>query len=465
MIEKVLVVDLDRQILKMVSFMLGSEGYEVITSSRPKEALEFFASQKPSIVMLDYRLPGMDDMSLITDFINSDVNANVVVMSSYSSETLVVEMRRMGVSDCLTKPFLKDDLLYCIKSTIYAREAFLSEKEQLKVLLASGRSKDLAALEEELGTIEGVIETCPLKKAFSHIATSPVDIVVMDVTDTFVDIIELLRKISIESPLTDIVVLSDVEDFGFFRDVVREGAYDCIAKPYNKGDVRKVLVSLMERRKSSALRNLKQRYERELVRGREQLEYVLSVVESMIFALEARDRYTRGHSERVTAYALEVATAMGFDEAFLNRLNHASRLHDIGKIGIDDAILRKPGRLTDDEFNIMRDHPKVGENILKPVKILSGVLQVIRHHHERYDGKGYPDGLKGEDIPPESRIIAVVDSYDAMRSNRPYRDKLELAPVLEEIEREAGSQFDPQVVDVFLRLVREKEDFEEVLSA
>jgi len=169
-------------------------------------------------------------------------------------------------------------------------------------------------------------------------------------------------------------------------------------------------------------------------------------------ALEAKDYQTEGHSERVTAYALRLGRALGLRREALEDLRRGALLHDLGKIGIPDAVLRKPGPLTEEEQALMRTHPLIGDRILEGLPALQGARGVVRHHHERFDGRGYPEGLQGEEIPLLARIFAVVDAYDAMTSHRPYRRALDPEEALAEIAREAGRQFDPRVVSAFLRV-------------
>ena len=172
-------------------------------------------------------------------------------------------------------------------------------------------------------------------------------------------------------------------------------------------------------------------------------------------ALDARDRETAGHSARVTALAVKIAKRMGLDDAQLKFIRWGALIHDIGKIGVADAILRKPGALNDAEWAEMRRHPEIGYTMLKHIPFLHPALDLVRHHHERYDGKGYPLRLEGKAIPLAARIFAVADTYDAMTSDRPYRQARSHADALAEIRQLAGTQFDPQVVEAFLGLFPE----------
>ena len=170
-------------------------------------------------------------------------------------------------------------------------------------------------------------------------------------------------------------------------------------------------------------------------------------------ALEARDSYTRGHSERVTSYALALGRELGLNDEDTQIISYAGMLHDIGKIGIADAILRKPTSLTAEDRKVIETHPAFGDNILGPIKFLERAQQIVLHHHERWDGTGYPDRLKGEGIPLMARIVAVADSFDAMTSDRPYRKAYSREAAVKEIVAKAGTQFDPKVVDAFLKVV------------
>lgn len=185
-------------------------------------------------------------------------------------------------------------------------------------------------------------------------------------------------------------------------------------------------------------------------------EVLLEVVTSAVTALEAKDPYTRGHSDRVARYSYLVGQRLGLLPEQLEMLSIAAKLHDIGKIGVREAILTKKEALSFEEWQEIRQHPILGEKILRPITLLSPALAVVLHHHERYDGSGYPYGLHGENIPLGARIVSVADAFDAMISNRPYRQSFTVAQALEEIQANAGRQFDPHVVNAFLGLEDEE---------
>ncbi|MEK7851465.1 MAG: HD domain-containing phosphohydrolase, partial [Deltaproteobacteria bacterium] len=185
-------------------------------------------------------------------------------------------------------------------------------------------------------------------------------------------------------------------------------------------------------------------------------ELFIGTVKSLSSAIDAKSHWTAGHSARVTGYSIDIAKEMGLSEKELKDLELAGLLHDVGKIGTYEAILDKPDKLTDEELAIMRQHPVKGTEILSPIKQLKHVVPVIKHHHEFYDGKGYPDGIKGEEIPLFARILAVADTFDAMKADRPYRKGRTMDFMIVELKRCSGTQFDPKVVEVFLKTLQKQ---------
>ena len=199
-----------------------------------------------------------------------------------------------------------------------------------------------------------------------------------------------------------------------------------------------------------------EKYIRKLAEKNEQIQRItLQTVSTVAHALDARDGYTQGHSNRVSLYAMALARELGLPEDEVENIRNVALLHDIGKIGIPDSILNKPAKLTEEEYGMMKQHPSVGGEILKEIDTIPGIEIGARYHHERYGGGGYPEGLQGENIPYIARIIAVADAYDAMTSNRVYRKHLSDEDVILELERCAGTQFDPSIAQVAVRMLKE----------
>ena len=185
--------------------------------------------------------------------------------------------------------------------------------------------------------------------------------------------------------------------------------------------------------------------------ARENRELFLASIRALAEAIDAKDPYTRGHSERVAAYAATIASEMGLPAAEVERIRLSALLHDVGKIGVDDRIIRKPTALSEEEFQLMKTHPIKGAAIMSAIPQLADVIPGMKYHHEKWGGGGYPEGLKGEEIPLQARIVTVADTFDAMTTTRPYQQAMENDYVVERIKQFAGIRYDPAVIDAFVR--------------
>lgn len=292
------------------------------------------------------------------------------------------------------------------------------------------------------------------------------DLIVLDLMLPGVDGLDVCRVLRGEGNKVPIIMLTAKTTEADKLVGLDLGADDYVTKPFSPQELVARLTAVMrrvneeKRAKGQALRYASELTEsigqqnelRALLRGAmEELEETqLSTMQALAAAVEARDPYTRGHCERVTQYALTIAEALAFSDEELEVLKRAAILHDIGKVAVPDNVLRKNGRFSKDDWIEVRKHPEAGQTMLAHLKFLWPSLPLIRHHHERYDGSGYPDGLVSDGIPSGARILAVADAFDAITSDRPYREALALPDVLEELDRCAGSQFDPKIVKVFL---------------
>ncbi|HRU40129.1 MAG TPA: HD-GYP domain-containing protein, partial [Candidatus Goldiibacteriota bacterium] len=182
----------------------------------------------------------------------------------------------------------------------------------------------------------------------------------------------------------------------------------------------------------------------------------ISIIKALAATVDAKDHYTLGHSQKVSEYSVIVAEEMGLNERDTEIIKYAGLLHDIGKIALPDDIIKKPSKLSDQEFVVVQKHPTIGARIIKEIETLSGMVPIVLHHHERFDGRGYPDGLKGEDIPLGARIVHVTDAYDTMVSARAYRDMLPPELAVSELRKNAGAQFDPKIVEIFIASLKKR---------
>jgi putative nucleotidyltransferase with HDIG domain len=249
-------------------------------------------------------------------------------------------------------------------------------------------------------------------------------------------------------------MVSGVTDVDVAVSCLRIGALDYIMKPFEIQEVSVRVEQALDKRRLIEENLRYQNHLAELVQlqaGRIE-ELFLEGIQGLVDALEAKDAYTRGHSARVSAYASEVAGQLGLSEAEVQLVGLGAELHDVGKIGVREKVLLKPVALTDDEYEHLMTHTVIGAHILHPLlKNAPGVLAIVRSHHERVDGKGLPDGLSGQEIPVFARIVSLADSFDAMTSARPYRSAMATKDAVDELMRCRDSQFDPDVIDAFLR--------------
>jgi len=290
------------------------------------------------------------------------------------------------------------------------------------------------------------------KEALARLSEKDYSILLTDIRMPEMDGISLLREVASRFPDTARIVMTAHGQLETAVTALKNGAFDYILKPVNFDvlflTIRNALRKLeMERQLQDYRMNLE-------IKVKEQTDLINSMyirsIQSLINALEAKDSYTRGHSQRVTRFSMAIGRELALSPARLEVLQRAAILHDLGKIGVRESVLNKPGKLTYEEFGEVARHPEVATQILSPIPFFQNVLPAILHHHERFDGRGYPGRIGGTDIPLESRIMSVADTYDAMTTTRAYRPALSDEEAAAEIRRCSGTQFDPEVVSVFL---------------
>jgi putative nucleotidyltransferase with HDIG domain len=285
------------------------------------------------------------------------------------------------------------------------------------------------------------------------------DLVLSDIVMPEMDGLKLLNEIRSQDPDVPVIMVTAMHDISIALEAIRAGAYDYILKPFEKDQLQLSVRRALEHRRlvlenrtyQSDLEHLVAERTQQLSIALQDLEQSYDyTLEALGGALDAKDAETEGHCQRVTAFTITIARAMGVDKALLRHIARGAFLHDIGKMGVPDSILRKPGPLTPEERDVMRKHCEIGFAVLERIPFLKEAAEIVLTHQECYDGSGYPRGLKGEQIPLGARIFAVADTLDAMISDRPYRKALPISAAREEIQRHAGKQFDPRVVQVFL---------------
>ena len=295
------------------------------------------------------------------------------------------------------------------------------------------------------------------EEALEHLQRMPISLVMSDLRMPKMDGLELLRRVRGRWPDTAVVMITAVADVEVAVSCLAIGAMDYLTKPFHLEEVRARVAQALEKRRLVVENRGYQEslQEKVAVQARRLEELFLASVQSLAEALEVKDPYTRGHSIRVSHYSVVIARELALDDENLRQVELGGHVHDIGKIGVREDVLNKPGKLTDAEYEHIMTHPVVGWRILAPLLGETPVaLNIVRSHHERYDGRGIPDRLVGENIPFEARIAAVADSFDAMTSDRPYRpDGMSLEAAMAELVRCSGAQFDPVVVNAMIAAV------------
>lgn len=290
-----------------------------------------------------------------------------------------------------------------------------------------------------------------------YVKTNQPDLILLDVKMPGMDGFETMEKLKAQTAIADripVIFLTADEKQSSETRGLQLGAMDFIKKPF----VPEVLILRVQH--TIELVRLQRNLAAEVERKSQENENLsLHVVQTLAEAIDAKDTYTNGHSGRVAEYSKEIARRYGYTKKHQDEIYMMGLLHDVGKIGVPDAVINKPAKLTDEEFELIKKHPVLGDRILKKIKEMPKLSIGARWHHERYDGSGYPDGLAGQDILEEARIIAVADAYDAMTSRRSYRDILPQEVVKTEIELGKGTQFDPVFADIMLQIISEDSDY------
>jgi len=414
------------------------------------EAREHLSKFTPTLIIADWRLPDGDSSELLHETHNHPTTP-IIIMTSYGSERNAVNVIKSGALDYIVKSSESMTDMPHIAERAIEQWQIQQEKEQMQSTLAereaqfrllAENSSDMISKHDTAGTFLYVSPAC-----YTILGYEPEELIGTPVTQ-FVhpeDTKQLIDLIATPE-WNDITATVD------YRARHKNGEYIWI-----ETTARLFFDELSNQQEfQAASRNITERKEAEaqLQRAHTDLQEAYDkTIEGWVLALDLRDRETEGHTQRVTTMIVKLARKMGYTEEEITHIRRGALLHDMGKMGIPDEILQKPGPLTDDEWVIMRRHPEMAYQMLSQIKYLKDAITIPYYHHERWDGSGYPHKLKGEEIPLQARMFAVVDVWDALSSDRPYRKKMPHQEVVDYLINETGRLFDPQVIEIFIPLI------------
>jgi len=423
---------------------------EIVLAQDGQEGLDLALQKKFDLIVSDIDMPKINGIELCRSLKKTEATQGtpVVMVSTFDSDNDVDKGFQAGASAYLSKYAIQDSLFDTVESVL-TKSRFKGER----VVMVVDDSKVVLRIVEK-GLAEAgfrVITSENAKKALKLLDTIQPDLILTDIEMPDISGFEFCKTVhkNPELSMVPIVAMSTKTDRGYMKRMVQNGASAYICKPFNIDE----LVILVEKMLSDQFHMLLM--ERERLDTERNL--MIASITSLITALEARDNYTRGHSEAVGKIVSGMLKIGGGNPKEIETVTIGGRLHDIGKIGVRDEILLKPGQLTEEEFAHIKKHPVIGANIIKSIPSFSDVIPIVLSHHERMDGKGYPQGLKGDNIHLWARMTAVADTYHSLTSDRPYRRGMVQGKALQIIEDVSGSQLCPDCVYLFFKWVSLKE--------
>lgn len=479
---RILVVDDEEHIRKICQEVLGREEFQVTALGSGRAALELAKTDPFDVLLTDISMPEMDGLDLLKSFKEIQREITAVVMTGFGTVQNVVRCLHLGAHGFLVKPFSQKELIQSVEDAL-ERNRFLRENTRLRLLVPLFEVGKTLLSELHLDALLDKVTEVSLYETHSDLAT----VTLLEKSgrpvlkslassgepypeSAYREVMEEMAKAGLGRKKPVIVGGGGSSDERVQKTMSRLGIESMVAMPlisrdklvgflnlYKKGRGRRFrqseidLISVLSGQAAVAIENA-MLFEEVEKKNKELQDHYFESVKALAQAIEEKDSVTGSHGDRLENYALAIADRFGLSDQEKISLRYASALHDIGKIGVSESVLKKAGKLTPEEYAEMKTHPSRGGNILREVRFLDPVIPIIYYHHEQFDGKGYPEGLSGESIPIGSRIVAVLDAFDAMTSDRPYRKRLPMDVAITELRKYSGIQFDPNVVDAFIEV-------------
>ncbi len=461
------ILSLDDNVLdnRLLSDVLEGTGAELVTTTSAEAVLRMLTEEKYDLVFIDHMMPGVDGITLLHKIRELHLcdNTPVIALTGNTVASARESYLQAGFSGYVAKPVEKEELFKAMAGALGLYGKTEEAVHRPAVLVVDDDRMNLLIAQKILsGSYDTTIVTSG-KAAFEHLRYNPADLILLDLRMPEMDGFQFMELIAEDEQLRNIPIICLTADDDHDSEVrcFELGAVDFITKPFIAEIMRKRINRTIEL--SMLQRDLQDEVKRQTVTLKNhthKLERLtVQVMRTLASTIDAKDKYTNGHSVRVAEYSRMIAAKLNMSRQEQNDIYYIGLLHDIGKIGVPDDIINKTSRLTDAEYDVIKTHPVIGAEILEKMSELPDIAIGAKYHHERYDGRGYPEGLKGEDIPQVARIIGVADAYDAMASTRSYRDVLPQEAIRAEILKCRGTQFDPIFADVMLELIDEDKEY------
>jgi len=472
----VLVVDDEQVIRDILCDFLSSEGFRVTAVSDGTEALSELNERTYDLMITDLKMPEMGGIELLAEVKEKNLSITTIIMTGFGTVETAIQAMKSGAYDYILKPFKVDEMLQVVKRAL-EKQRLERENIRLKGVMSLYNVSEAMNSSLSLDYILQII----METTKSELEADAVSLVLEETPEdggpTMEYMTHTLSELEDEDELLGQLDIKDL--FEYFRDSphllasapkakkffhkppTRKGMSSFLSvalksrdqvlgainayayrKNYRFSEGQAKVLTILASRAAQAIENARlyenlQRTFRETIQG-------------LVSTLEAKDKYTSGHSRRVTEFALKMAERLDLTPEELEKVEWAGLLHDIGKIGIRLEALNKPQKISREEHEMFKDHTVMGKQIIESIHFLRDIVPIVYHHHEWYDGSGYPEGIKGDDIPLGARILAVADSFDAMTSDRPYRKAMAEEDAIKEIKKFAGTQFDPSLAQLFV---------------
>jgi putative nucleotidyltransferase with HDIG domain len=478
--ERILIIDDEDFILQLSSDILTKSEYNVETASDGRQGIKLLETDRFDLILTDIKMPNINGLDVIRHVRINNKEIPIIVITGHGTLDIAIDSLRLGAQGFILKPFTPAELRTAVTEAL-EKTRLLGENIRMRALMPLFEvSKKIISEVDTKILFKLLVDTTVKETRADRVCLALLDEETgslrvkeahgasRDYIDKFENVYSKELSELMFKDMKPVLIFPDaqlppelekaiqIEDiaYGVCVPLTTRGKITGLIsvcrtskeRPFTSSDVE--LVTVLSGQATAAIENA-------YLYEKLQQSY-LSMMVALSCVVEARDLYTDKHMKDIAEYSVDIANKMGLPEDEVENIRKAALLHDLGKISIPDHILMKPDKLSEEEIEIIKKHPENGAKIIEPVEPLRNAKDIIKHHQECYDGSGYPDGLKGENIPLGARIIAVADSYGAMTTDRPYRKALSIEEAVKELKRCSGTQFDPAIVTIFLSLLKEK---------